>query len=81
MVGFDRSSYCTNVAVDGVWSSSKALLHTLFDILGRYHVHQRDDRVDYIEVIEKSINEGVYTHLYNYNRRKIIIVEKVNCFL
>ena len=74
MVGFDKSSYCTNVAVDGVWSSSKALLHTLFHILGRHHEHERADRKNYIEVIENNVIEGVYIHMYNYNRQKIIIV-------
>ena len=58
MVGLDKSSYCTNVVVDGVWSSPKALLHMLFHILGRHHEHERPDRMNYIEVIEKNIIEG-----------------------
>ena len=66
MVGFDKSSYRTNVAVDGAWSTSKALLHMLFHILGRYHEHERPDRVKYIEVIEKNILEGAYMYIHYY---------------
>ena len=78
---FDKSSYGTDVAVDGVWSSSKALLHALFNILGRYHEHERADRVNYLQVIERNVIEGVHTRMYNLNHRKIIIVGKVICFL
>ena len=87
MVGFDKSSYHTNVAVDGVWSSGKALLHTLFHILGRYHEHERTDRVKYIKVIEKNILEGLYMYIHyyvhlqsskNYRRRKSYILAFLN---
>ena len=66
MVGFDKSSYRTIIAVDGVWSSGKALLHVLFHVLGRHHEHERPDRMNYIEVIEKNILEGVYMYIHSY---------------
>ena len=67
MVGFDKSTYGSYVPVDGTRSSPKAILHTLFHILGRYHEHERVDRVKYIEVMERNIIEGIY----NYNQHKI----------
>ena len=58
MVGFDKSTNCSNVPVQGVFSGSKALLHMLFHVLGRYHENERPDRVKNIAVIEKNIIEG-----------------------
>ena len=58
MVGLDKSTYCSYVTVDETSSSSKALLHTLFHILGRYHEHERADREKYIDIIEENIIEG-----------------------
>ena len=39
--------------------SSKALLHTVFHILGRYHEHERADRREYIDIIAENIIEGI----------------------
>ena len=58
MVGFDKSTYYRNVSVEGVRSSSKALLHMLFHILGRYHEHERPDRENYVDVIEENVIQG-----------------------
>ena len=60
MVGFDKSSHYRYVQVDTDCLTSKALLHTLFHILGRYHEHERADRERYVEVIEENIIEGMY---------------------
>ena len=83
MVGLDKSSFHTEVAVNGVLSSSKVLLHKLFHILGRYHENERTDRENYIEVIEKNIIEGVYMyiHMYIYTGWKNILVKNVLAFL
>ena len=59
-VGLDKSNYFSYVQVDGRRRTSKALLHMLFHILGRYHEHERPDREDYIQVIEENIIEGIY---------------------
>ena len=59
MVGFDRSTYCSYIPVDGSCFSSKALLHMLFHVLGRYHEHERSDREKYVNVIEDNILEGI----------------------
>ena len=61
MVGLDRSTRYRYVQVDAGCLSSKALLHTLFHILGRFHEHERHDRGEYVEVIEDNIIEGTYT--------------------
>ena len=66
MVGLDKSTYCSYVPVDKMFSSSKAVLHMLFHILGRYHEHERADRDSYIDVIKENIIEGIYTHVYKY---------------
>ena len=67
MVGFDKSTYCNNVPVDETCSSPKAMLHTLFHILGRYHEHERVDRVRYIEVMERNIIQGIYNYTHHKN--------------
>ena len=66
MVGFDKSTHYHYVKVDTEHLSSKALLHTLFHILGRYHEHERPDREKYIDIIEKNIIEGIIiTYIFN----------------
>ena len=62
MVGFDRHNRSRYVHVDRQVSSSKAVLHMLFHILGRYHEHERADREKYIDIIRKNIIEGTCTH-------------------
>ena len=69
MVGFGRSTHYRYVQVDTKHLSSKALLHTLFHILGRYHEHERADRKKYVKVIEENIIEGTivqhsFLHIY-----------------
>ena len=59
VVGFDRSTHYRYVQVDKDCLSYKALLHTLFHILGRYHEHERPDREKYVDVIEENIIEGI----------------------
>ena len=59
MVGLDRSTYYHYIQVERESLSSKALLHTLFHILGRYHEHERADRGQYIEIMKKNIIEGM----------------------
>ena len=46
--------------------SSKALLHTVFHILGRYHEHERADKNHYVDTIEKNIIEGICTVYYSF---------------
>ena len=59
MVGFNRSTRYHYVQVDTGCLTSKALLHMLFHILGRYHEHERADRKKYVEVIEENIIKGI----------------------
>ena len=59
VVGFDKFTYCSYIPVDSTCFSSKALLHTLFHLLGRYHEHERSDREKYVHVIEENIIEGM----------------------
>ena len=59
MVGFDRSTHYRYVQVDEEFPSYKALLHTLFHILGRYHEHERLDREKYVAAVEENIIEGI----------------------
>ena len=63
--------------VEGKRSSSKALLHMLFHILGRYHEHERPDREEYIEVVEKNIIEG--TLIVNTNTTILTIYTPYSC--
>ena len=59
VVGLDRiNNYFNYVPVDKKSLSSKALLHMLFQILGRYHEHERADRDKYIDILEENIIEG-----------------------
>ena len=58
MVGLDRSNGYLYVQVGGKFSSVKALLHTLFHILGRYHEHERADRDIYVDIKERNIIKG-----------------------
>ena len=64
MVWLDKSTYCSfvHVPVGRGCSGSKALLHTLFHVLGRYHEHERADREKYIEIIDENIIEGKYAN-------------------
>ena len=41
------------------FSSTKALLHMLFHILGRYHEHKRADRDIYVDIRKRNIIEGI----------------------
>ena len=59
MVGLNRSTHYRYVQVDAEFLSPKALLHTLFHILGRYHEHERADREKYVHTIQKNIIEGI----------------------
>ena len=59
MVGFERSIRYRYVQVDAGCLGSKALLHMLFHILGRYHEHERVDRKKYVDVIEENIIKGI----------------------
>ena len=59
MIGVDRSTYYHHIQVEQAFLSSKALLHTLFHILGRYHEHERPDRGKYVHIIKKNIIEGI----------------------
>ena len=63
VVGFDKSTYYRYVQVAGVFASAKALLHTLFHILGRYHEHERPDRDKYVRVIEENILKGANSRI------------------
>ena len=63
MVGFDKSTKCSYVSVDGTRLSYKELLHMMFHILGRYHEHERVDRNKYIDVVEENIMEGTCFHI------------------
>ena len=72
VVGFDRSTHYRHVNLDEDSSSSKALLHTMFHILGRYHEHERPDREKYVNVIQENMIEGImvtypFTCLYMYS--------------
>ena len=58
MIGFDNFTHYRYVQLDQDFSSSKALLHMLFHVLGRYHEHERADREKYVNVIEENIIEG-----------------------
>ena len=60
VVGLDKSSLYRYVEVGKDSLSFKALLHTLFHILGRYHEHERADRKEYVDIIEENIIEGIY---------------------
>ena len=72
MVGFDRSTRYRYVQVDIENLSSKALLHMLFHILGRYHEHERHDRDKYVNVIEENIIEGtVVKHICSIHENNI----------
>ena len=68
MVGFDRFTRYRYIQVDAESLSSKALLHTMFHILGRYHEHERADRDQYVNIIKKNVIGGILlTHtLYMY---------------
>ena len=59
VVGFDRSTNYRYVQVDKEYTSSKALLHMVFHILGRYHEHERVDRREYVDIIPENIIEGI----------------------
>ena len=58
-VGLDRSTHYRHVQVGEEFSTTKALLHTLFHILGRYHEHERSDRDLYVDIKERNIIEGI----------------------
>ena len=65
VVGLDRSTTYRYVQVGEKFSSTKALFHTLFHILGRYHEHERADRNEYVDIIEKNIIQGTLnTHAH-----------------
>ena len=66
VVGLDRSTHYRYVQVGAGFLSSKALLHTVFHILGRYHEHERADKNHYVDTIEKNIIEGIYTVYYSF---------------
>ena len=70
MIGFDRSTHYRYVQVDAEHLSSKALLHMLFHILGRYHEHERPDREEYVDVIEENIIQGINIK-YTFTRVRI----------
>ena len=59
MVGLDRSTNYQYVQVEQEFLCPKALLHTLFHILGRYHEHERADREKYINIVKQNIIEGI----------------------
>ena len=59
MIGLDRFTYYHYIRVERESLSSKALLHMLFHVLGRYHEHERADRGKYIDIINKNIIEGI----------------------
>ena len=59
MVGFEKDTPYRYIQVDAGCLSSKALLHTLFHILGRYHEHERPDRQKYVQVMEENLMEGM----------------------
>ena len=59
VVGLDRSTHYRYVQVGNEFSSTKALLHTLFHILGRYHEHERADRDIYVDITKRNIIEGI----------------------
>ena len=61
VVGLDRSTHYRYVQVDAKFSSSKALMHMLFHVLGRYHEHERADKEKYVVTFEKNIIEGIYS--------------------
>ena len=63
MVGFDNSIHYRYIQVDTEHLSSKALLHLMFHILGRYHEHERADREKYVEIIEENIIEGTTVNM------------------
>ena len=65
VVGLDMSTYCRSIRVDGACSSFKALLHTLFHVLGRYHEHERPDRETYVDINEENIIEGIFMIVTN----------------
>ena len=74
MVGLDKSTYLSYVPVDSKGLSSKALFHTLFHILGRYHEHERPDRDTYIDFIRENIIEGTCMYTCMYNCHKYILL-------
>ena len=59
VVGFDRSTHHHFIEIDAEHLSSKALLHMLFHILGRYHEHERSDRKKHVQIIEDNIMKGI----------------------
>ena len=63
MVGFNRSTHYRYVQVDAEILSPKALLHTLFHILGRYHEHERADKDEYVDTIEENIIKGIVLYM------------------
>ena len=58
-VGLDRSTPYRYIQVGEEFSSTKALLHTLFHILGRYHEHERADREKYVNIMGENIIRGI----------------------
>ena len=60
VVGLDKSTHYRYVSVADDYVSPKALLHTLFHLLGRYHEHERADRDQYIDTIQENILEGIH---------------------
>ena len=80
-VGLDKSTHYRYVRVDADCSSSKALLHTLFHILGRYHEHERADREEYVDTIEKNIIEGIAWSHTIYTRSLRPLSQVVSSFM
>ena len=85
VVGYDNNSRYRHVQVDAYekHGSSKALLHSLFHVLGRYHEHQRGDREEYIQVIKEHVMEGVniHTYMYMYNTYSCTLFSMQTVFL
>ena len=79
MVGFDRSTHYRYVLMDADFLSPKALLHTLFHILGRYHEHERPDRDEYVDIIEKNIIKGTLDFIFVHVHTCTLYVLCVRC--
>ena len=83
-VGYDASTHYRYVPVSKDFVSPTEMLHKVFHILGRYHEHQRPDRVEYVRVMWANVMEGTYIpvthamtsiimHTYTYVRALVPI--------
>ena len=78
MVGFDKSTDYRYVQAAGMFASSKALLHMLFHILGRYHEHERPDRDKYVAIIRENIIEGANSYNFIHDCNMYSFTDKDN---